>query len=129
MKPRVGVLLIAACLLGPVGEAGPAKDDEPNEREILRLCRQGSYPEAIELAESALHRAELEFGPADTAVAKSAATLARIYHWQGRHEEADAHPFELMAVRRNLASILEMMGRDRPGTSGPESVGTTPDGE
>jgi tetratricopeptide (TPR) repeat protein len=106
VRPCLGIFLVVVCCLAFVHEGRPATPAELKEQEILRLCDQGDYPEAIALATAALQSIEHEFGPADTAVARSLTTLARIYDRQGQYESAEP------LYERALAILEAALGQD-----------------
>ena len=57
--------------------------------EIMRLSREGKYPEAIYVAQNSIKLAEKTFGARDPRVATSMNNLATLYRIVGRYDDAE----------------------------------------
>ena len=58
--------------------------------EVLTLCQQGKYQDALKVAQRALQVAKETFGPNDPKVATSMNNLATVYRIQGNYIEAES---------------------------------------
>jgi CHAT domain-containing protein/Tfp pilus assembly protein PilF len=100
------LVLFALALAVPVA----AQEQRVNDlsTQVVQLCQQGKFTEAIPVAEEAVRVAEAIFGPEDPKVATSLGILAMMYRVQDRY--ADADPL----YKRALAIREKALGPDDP---------------
>ena len=69
--------------------------------EIMKLSREGNYPEAIYVAQNSIKLAEKTFGAQDPRVAASMNNLATLYRIVGRYDDAEAYYIQSLTIREN----------------------------
>jgi tetratricopeptide (TPR) repeat protein len=104
----IAVVLVAFLLSAPHAALAQVDEAAALNQQVLQLYIQGSYSEAIPLAQRTLAIVEKSLGPDNPDVATALDNLAQLYSAQGRY--ADAEPL----YKRSLAIREKALGPDHP---------------